>query len=100
MVTGGCACTGDACACVTAAVGVAVAGGAVSWATGAALNWFTPGGIRPGLNPPGPGIPTTNGNTGLDNKIFQRKIVNIFLPIIFSKMFCVLKRSVSLRRFF
>ena len=62
LVTGGCACTGDACACVTAAAGVAVAGGAVSWATGAALNWFTPGGIRPGLNPPGPGIPTTNGN--------------------------------------
>ena len=30
---------------------------------------------------------------------FQHKIVNIFLPIIFSICFGVLKRTVSLRRF-
>ena len=37
--------------------------------------------------------------TGLDKQKIQHKIVNIFLPIMFS-MFWVLKRTVSLRRFF
>ena len=37
--------------------------------------------------------------TGLDKQNFEHKIVNIFLPISCS-MFLMLKRFVSLRRFF
>ena len=36
----------------------------------------------------------------LDKQNFERKIVIIFLPISFYHMFWVLKRTVSLRRFF
>ena len=36
---------------------------------------------------------------GLDKRYFQRKTVNIFLPIIFN-MFCMFKRTISLRGFF
>ena len=37
---------------------------------------------------------------GLDKQIFERKIVNIFLPISFNICFSVLKRNVSMRWFF
>ena len=40
-------------------------------------------------------------NIGLDiNNFFAHKIVDIFLPISFNIMFWLLKRTVSLRRFF
>ena len=38
--------------------------------------------------------------TGIDKQKFQRKIVNFFLGINFNIWFLVLKRTVSLRRFF
>ena len=40
---------------------------------------------------------TEQSDIGLDEQNFERKIVNIFLPISFN-MFWVLNRTVSLRR--